>query len=419
MNEIRTNIRFVAALAGNLLLVSLLCGCDKKTNDAAAIQPLRTTSLLSDQALTAYQTQLLDLAFNTASAIPVQPHIKDRCKAQEAVVAACLKLDQPRRALGYIERIDDWRRGLAYADLALYGVRHGAVEESQRYLQLAGQISGTENLETWRSDTIKARIAQTYAWMGHQQQAETMEAGLETPESGKVAGIQAIRSEPGLFDEQIVRLDHLIASGQFDTIRNALEAYARLFDRFYADPKRRSLLEEKIMASMTLLPALVRIELLMSLATVAQDHHDPAKALEFVTQSHQLLDSAQWRPEHRVALMAQLAVLRFRAGDQNTAITERGAALAFYETNRSSIVNIYRATALRRLAEAYQSMGDTDRARSVYQLAVEEGMDNPNSRPRAEDLSATCCSMALNAVEPDAKLWMRLRQIHDGLRAPW
>jgi hypothetical protein len=196
MNKIRTNIRFVAALAGSLLLVSWLCGCDKKANDAAAIQPLRTTSFLSDQAMTAYQTQLLDLAFDTASAIPVHPHLKDRCKAQEAVVDACLKLDQPRRALGYIERIDDWRRGLAYADLALYGVRHGAVDESQYYLQLAGQIAETGNLETWRSDTIKARIAQTYAWMGNQQQAETMEAGLETPESGKVAGIEAMLSEP-------------------------------------------------------------------------------------------------------------------------------------------------------------------------------------------------------------------------------
>jgi tetratricopeptide (TPR) repeat protein len=419
MNKIRTNIRFVAALAGSLLLVSWLCGCDKKANDAAAIQPLRTTSFLSDQAMTAYQTQLLDLAFDTASAIPVHPHLKDRCKAQEAVVDACLKLDQPRRALGYIERIDDWRRGLAYADLALYGVRHGAVDESQYYLQLAGQIAETGNLETWRSDTIKARIAQTYAWMGNQQQAETMEAGLETPESGKVAGIEAMLSEPDSFEDQVTRLDRLIASGHFDTIRNALEANIRLLSRFYADPKRRSILKEKILASLAFLPALVRIELLMSLVEISLDNHDPAKALEFVTQSHQLLDSAQWRPEHRVALMAQLAVLRFRAGDQNTAITERGAALAFYETNRSSIVNIYRATALRRLAEAYQSMGDTDRSRSVYQLAVEEGMDNPNSRPRAEDLSATCCSMALSAVEPDAKLWKRLRQIHDGLGAPW
>jgi hypothetical protein len=50
---------------------------------------------------------------------------------------------------------------------------------------------------------------------------------------------------------------------------------------------------------------------------------------------------------------------------------------------------------------------------------VEEGVENPNSRPRAEDLSATCRSMALHAVEPDADLWKRMRQIGDGLGPPW
>ncbi len=419
MNKIRTNIRFVAALAGSWLLVLQLGGCDKKSDETAAAPPFRTTSSLSNQPLAPFQTQLLDLAFDTASAIPVHPHIKDRCKAQEVVVDACLKLDQPQRALHYIERIEDWRRGLAYADLAFYAAQQGAMSESRQNLQLSGPIAETKDLEKWRADRIKARIAQTYAWLGDLQKAEAIESGLEASESGKVAVVQAQRSQPESFDTQLARLDRLVASGQFDTIRNALDAQIRLFDRFYADPKRRSVLEEKIRVSLSYLPALIRIELIMSLIQATLDHNDPVKAQDFLTQSHQLLDSAQWRPEHRVALTAQLAVLRFRAGDQNTAITERGASLAFYETNRPSIVNLYRATAVRRLAEAYQTMGDKDRARSLYQLAVEEGMDNPNSRPRAEDVSATCCSMAVNAVEPDAKLWMRLQQIHQGLGSPW
>jgi hypothetical protein len=64
-------------------------------------------------------------------------------------------------------------------------------------------------------------------------------------------------------------------------------------------------------------------------------------------------------------------------------------------------------------------MGDEAGALFVYRQAVEEGVENPNSRPRAEDLSATCCSMALHAVEPDAELWKRIRQISEQLGDPW
>jgi hypothetical protein len=89
--------------------------------------------------------------------------------------------------------------------------------------------------------------------------------------------------------------------------------------------------------------------------------------------------------EHRIPLVAQLSDLRFKAGDTERARTDADAALALFNAQREKIVNIYRAGALRPLAEAYQSMGDTEAALSVYKLAVEEGIANINSRPRAED----------------------------------
>jgi hypothetical protein len=52
-------------------------------------------------------------------------------------------------------------------------------------------------------------------------------------------------------------------------------------------------------------------------------------------------------------------------------------------------------------------------------MTVEDCAANSDSKPRAEDLSATCCSMAESGVEPDAGLWTRMRAIRDGLREPW
>ena len=71
------------------------------------------------------------------------------------------------------------------------------------------------------------------------------------------------------------------------------------------------------------------------------------------------------------------------------------------------------------IAEAYAAMGDRDTALATYRLAMDQAVINPNSRPRAEDLTMICRSMALGAVEPDAALWARMRQIHQGLGRPW
>jgi hypothetical protein len=44
---------------------------------------------------------------------------------------------------------------------------------------------------------------------------------------------------------------------------------------------------------------------------------------------------------------------------------------------------------------------------------------NPNSRPRAEDLVATCLSMVLCGFEPPAELAERMQVVARGLGDPW
>src|SRR5262245_27591540 len=62
----------------------------------------------ADAPLTIDQAELLDLAMQSAAKMPLNPHIKNRSRAQEAVVDACLKLGQPARALAGIEDIANW-----------------------------------------------------------------------------------------------------------------------------------------------------------------------------------------------------------------------------------------------------------------------------------------------------------------------
>jgi hypothetical protein len=56
---------------------------------------------------------------------------------------------------------------------------------------------------------------------------------------------------------------------------------------------------------------------------------------------------------------------------------------------------------------------------TIYKQAVEESLENPNSRPRADDLCALCCSMAVHGFRPDDALLRRVGEVCAGLREPW
>ncbi|MGH2270709.1 hypothetical protein ACQ9LF_02810 [Anaerohalosphaeraceae bacterium U12dextr] len=417
MSNRALRIRFILIAAG-VVWPALLCGCDRKSGlgPSAATGPVQAVSI-SDQPLAEYQVRLLDLAFQTASAIPKNPHLKDRSRAQEAVVMACLKLEQPERAVRYCEGIDDWRRGLCYAELAFYYAKRGAIETARDYLDKAQQIC--DEAQDWRKDTIRVKMAGVLVLLGQNDQASQYETGVVDSQKGKVAGIRAMQCDEGAFEEQMQALASLGKEGGFDVLQNVQQAYALLFNRFYSDTQRRDRIEQQMKSLWNTMPYFVRMELLMTLAGFALNHGDSVKALDLVHEADQLLNESQWRLDHRIFLMASLSAIRFKAGDTTTARHDCDAAQSLFDAQRLSIVNIDRARTLHKLAEAYQVMGDTRTALLVYKKAVEEGVENPNSRPRAEDLSAACCSMALSAVEPDAELWTRLNQIREGLSQPW
>jgi tetratricopeptide (TPR) repeat protein len=394
----------------------------------AALLVHARTHDLADEPIASFRGELLDIAFRAASALPVDPHIKNRSRAQEAVVMTALELGQPQRALVETEQIDNWRRGACYAELAFYCARHGDADEVQHFLDLAGSIAEADKSgkseedqgpQSWQRDRIRAAIARTHLLLGQTTEAAPFEENLTESELGPVQTMKASFVDKEACDAQLHALDAVAAKGDFDQLRNALQASARLFDRFYGDADRRARIEEKIEASWEKAPLLVRIELLTELTNTALDHHDPAKALALVDETKAIVESAHWATEDYVPLLARLAELRHRAGDAEHAREQADAALAIYEAGRDRIVNIYRARALRPLAEAYDAMGDTPAALGIYKRAVEEGVENPNSRPRAEDLSATCCSMAARGVEPDDGLRTRILEICAGLSAPW
>ena len=391
------------------LLTSVNIGC--------ALQQQKDTAP-QDKPLAAFQTNLLQTAFDFATAIPVVPHIKDRSRSQEAVVTACLQLDQPQRALGYIGNIGNWRKGVGYADYAFYCAGQGFTNDVQRYLNLAEEISTIAD-QDWRRDRIKVRVSQTHRILGQEKLSEKIATNLEKSESGKVEQTQAAMCETDDFQRQIDDLEKMIAVADFDQTKNALYALAELFNRFYAETERRNLSEEKIKSLWSPMPLFVRIELLEKLAEFAIGHDDLPNALALTNEGQAIADSAEWPVEYRIPLMARLAALRFRSGEPVQARESLRLVTELYTERHQEIIDIERTEALLPVAKAFQIAGDTQSALSIYKKAVAAAMENPNNRPRAEDISAICVSMALNSVEPDEALWRRIREIQANLGDPW
>jgi len=447
----------VATMTAMLLVIAT--GCDSSATDdhAETIAPVSdgggdipgtTTAPSGDQTawdqrqVEAYRIELVEVAFEAATKIPVQPHIKTRSREQNKTVALCLELGLPQQALRYIEQVDNWQRGVGYADLAFYLVRHGYADDVQPYLDKAALIAETPSTD-WRRDRIRAKIARTYAWLGQMDRAAAFEAGVEDSESGQVARVNAMRCTDEQLDAQMDAFDQIIAAGTFDSTRNVLAAYALLFDRFYDNAERRNVVEEKLKKSWAGMPLAIRISFVLTLADTALDHDDQTKALAFVNDAQTIIDSIdaavqtedtedegdgddagqvagmRWPLRHRIPMVARVAAMRARAGDGERARHDVDALLSLYEKHRERIANIDRAEALRSVAEAYRALGDAAAALAVYKRAVEAGVANPNSRPRAEDLGGTCRSMALHAAKPDAELWSRIREINGALGTPW
>lgn len=408
-----------AACCATLALLPHAAAQDAGTGPAAE----SAASAVPTPGLEPHRRELLEIAFDAASAMPLVPHHKNRARAQLEVVEACLALDQPDLALAWAGEIRDWRRGEACASVAQWLAGHGRAEEAQRCLQLAGGVldgpSGGEDWQDWQRDRIRARIASTHMALGQDEQAGRFAAGLADSELGPVAEQRAAGASAEEADAFLGNVDQLFVSGSFEQVQAALTTCAGLADRFHDDVRRRELIDSKIRAGWDKMPVTVRLDVLEDLAEAALRHGDRARALALLDEARPLATGPGLLPEARVPLRARLALLRGRTGDADAARIEADEALVLFEAELEQVLGTERADVLRPLAEAYLALGDRDGALRVYRRTVELGVANPNSRPRAEDLAATCCSLARVGLQPDEALRARLLEIRAALGPPW
>ena len=211
-------------------------------------------------------------------------------------------------------------------------------------------------------------------------------------------------------------MDEVLAKGNLDQIRNVPRRLRRdVRRRSSPTPSAARRIEAKIQAGYARAPAPSSASNCScgSPQTALGAAGLPARPSSSSRSARRILDGAGGCPRSGSGSRRASRVARHRAGERDRSARETSTRLlAAYAYEREQIVDIYRAGALRAIAEAYQAMGDPPARSTSTARAVEEGVANPNSRPRAEDLVATCLSMAR---EPDRArrraLQARMREI--------
>jgi len=390
--------------------------------DAATVQA-DPIAALADAPLAAARAELLRLAFEAASAMPVNPHIKSRSKSQELAVTTCVELKQAKTAFAFSERIENWRRGAAYAELALHCVRNGGeAAATDRLIDLAyaeSEAPAEEFGQGWRRDRIRSKIAQALMLRGEVETAAIFKAGLEDAEAGKLAAFEAGLMPDERFDGFLSVLEHGVAAGSFDMTLYAMSAVREMYRRFYSNAERRAVLESKLEVLWVKSPLVLRAETLLSFAQTAADNADKSNGVALLERATKLIDGANWTAQEFAGVMGETARCQKSLGQIEAARASLRRAEEKFNAERDSIWSFERAAVLRPIALAQAAIGDSDAARATFRRAFDDGAENPNGRPRAEDFTATCCALAQSGLEPGDELMKRVREIRAGLKAPW
>lgn len=432
----RSLLILAAALIG-LAVYFLRPGADEPVLAAPPPLPVEQPLPSDSAALAPFQSELLRLAFESAARVPAYPHIKTRSELQERVVVAALKLDQPALAAEFAGRMEGWRRGAAFADIAYYHAQHGPQGEVDGLIEKAraevtrldlqeqaeaqgfeGDDNSVEMFQAWRRDRIRARIARTLLFLGQDEKAIEYESKLQPSERGVVEATRAARMTPEEAERTVAGFEAVVKAGTLEDIRNVLQVGSILAARFHADEVRGPVLRAALEEALVKGPAMFRVDTTLALAERLIEQGEHVWSHELVHSAVALLEEIPIAVEDDLPLRARAIELRHAVGDPE-ARKSLDALLGRFDSVRETLEPMMHADLLVPIAEAYVALGDRATALRIYARAAEQGAVNVNAVPRTTDLVDVCASMAVHGVEPDAQLSKRLEQTFSGLADPW
>lgn len=426
--RVRSTIPRLRRIGGAVLALLILQSCQPPQHEAPPT-PTRTHVEPSNVAATSktaepppvptsdWRPALLDQAMQVASSPPEKAHASVRSRLQRDVAATAIELGMIDAALRYAEMIRDWREGevlaLAAQALAKGPDRARAQACVSRAVEIALRADG------WRKERLYTEIAVALAMLGDVEQARRFSGPVPPELTGRVEAQLSSQVPLEEVDRQCDAFDRAIATGSFDIVRSGIDGYFSVWNRASGDAARTSRAEKAIRGAIPGLPIDLQIEAHIRLAEALARDGRPEPGDAEIDAALRLLQQYEFTPEIRGVIVRDLALALSRRGERGRALQLVSEALDRYRRDVASIVDVDRADFVRPLAEAFAELGDSGRAIDAWTLALAAGSTNPNARPRAEDLCLTCLSIVRSDVEPTDALRRSMREIQNGLKAPW
>jgi hypothetical protein len=356
--------------------------------------------------------EALDYAFRFASAI--RSDAQDRGKAQERVIhdfAAAGALDE---ALQRVDQVEGWRRGTAYAELAVAAAQHGRTHDAAELIARAEQLSN--EVRDWSGPRIRAHLARAYAALGRTNESAQIGAALPEEEASK-ARVSAIvaPAQPGGLTEALRQLQALEGAGNFDLNLQLVDGYLALAGRAAGDaPACRQALDGARRVAQTL-PVLKAIEVQRAVAELYHGLRDTGLASRVLEEAETMILPAAMDAYVTVPALAQLATAWGWLGEKTRArrLLTRAVELL------PAVQDIERPAMYAEIAAARIALGDADEGWRHYDEALRAAKTLANARPRALAVVEVCRSIGLRKLELTDRHRQELASLLEGLQAPW
>jgi tetratricopeptide (TPR) repeat protein len=357
-----------------------------------------------------------DYAFKFASAIVSDP--KDMGKAQEAVVWDLTSSGAWRDAEASADKIEGWRRGTAYADLATAFAKAGRTDDAKRMIAKAEAFR--PSVDGWPNLRIASRIAAAYAALGEGEKAQTLAVAVATEDaiqygSMSTATIASGLAAKGKFDGAAAELDRLKDGKDMD------DAWWRTVG--YVDMSRQKSLsrEQRVKAIRAAreaadgIPGWRKAEALESVADEFRKLAMLPEAREAVGTAQAILIGLPDTMPIKAPLLSNCARAWANLGNPDKA----RALLAQVEALAAHVQDIERPTVYANAASSFAAMKDTASAKRLYAQALQEAATLVNARPRALAVVEICRSIGKSGIGLDATMRARLDALYTGLKDPW
>ena len=360
---------------------------------------------------------LVDQAFAVACSMPGGPHARPRARTQEDAALAAIELGLEARAVEMAREIVDWRRAEVYARAAQRAARDGRREQAIALAERAR--AGIPQESHWSRERVALEAAVAFALAGDRARADELVPLVVESERARVRAAlvpglpaEALEAEADLFDRAIATRD-------LDMVRSAIEGWTALLRRWASDDALRARADQALDGAVAGLPVDLRIDANLSLARTYRELGRADDAARRLDEAVRTFASAELLPEDEAPVGAAVARARIAAGDAAGAETELRRLRQRFDARRGEILSTRLARSLRALGEAWAAAGDAAMARESFRDALDAGLVNPNGRPRAEDLVATCIAMATSGTVPDPLTAQRIEAVRAQLGEPW